>query len=444
MGESMDEFDLLVVGAGTAGCVSASTAAKKGLKTCIIDCKNKVEIGEKVCGDAIGSHHFKRLGIPPPSGEELDSMIEGVRVYSPDLSSVFTMDGEGVTGFIVNRHSFGQRLLKEAIDLGVELYDCTLATEPIIEAGFVKGAVAKGKDGQRRILRAKITIDASGVAAVIRRKLPEEFNVEKEVAKRDLMACYREVRGNVEVEEGYCQIYLNQSIARGGYFWIFPRSGRSVNVGVGVQASRTNTHPKTQLYSQVLSKPLFKDTKILTAGGGYVPTRRPLDSLVGDGVMIVGDAACLVNPIHGGGIGPSMISGRIAAEVASEAIEIGILDRSGLWGYNREYMKAYGAKQAGLDVFRIFLQEISDEELNYGMRQRLVKERDVLRASLDGDLRLSITEKAERVFRSIRRPDFLIKLRGTARKMRRVKRHFLEYPEPEEFQSWRARIETFY
>ncbi|MBS7623425.1 NAD(P)/FAD-dependent oxidoreductase, partial [Candidatus Bathyarchaeota archaeon] len=197
----MEEFDLLVVGAGTAGCVSAATASKRGLETCIIDCKSEVEIGEKVCGDAIGSHHFKRLGIHPPRGEELDSMIEGVRVYSPDLSSVFTMGGEGVTGFIVNRHSFGQRLLKEALDLGVELYDSTLATEPIIEAGFVKGAVCRGKDGHRRILRAKITIDASGVAAAIRRKLPGEFDIEREVAKRDLMACYREVRGNVDVDK---------------------------------------------------------------------------------------------------------------------------------------------------------------------------------------------------------------------------------------------------
>ncbi len=371
-------------------------------------------------------------------------MIEGVKVYSPDLSSVFTMGGEGVTGFIVNRHSFGQRLLKEALDLGVELYDCMLATEPVIEAGLVKGVVGRGKNGHRLVFHAKITIDASGVAAAIRRKLPEEFNIEREVAKSDLMVCYREVRGDIDVEEGYCQIYLNQSIAHGGYFWIFPRNGRSVNVGVGVQAGYTNIHPKTQLYSQVLSKPLFKDTRILASGGGYVPARRPLYTLVGDGVMIVGDAACLVNPIHGGGIGPSMLSGRIAAEVASEAIEREALDRRGLWRYNREYMKAYGAKQAGLDVFRIFLQGISDEELNYGMKQRLVKESDVLRASLDGDLRLSITEKAERAFRSIRRPGFLMELKSTARKMQRVKRHFLDYPEPEEFQAWRAKTETLY
>jgi len=433
------------VGAGTAGCVAATTAAKKGLKTCVVDCKPKDKIGEKICGDAIGSHHFKELRIPPPKGEDFNSEITGVKTYSPDLSSVFVITGPGVSGFIVNRHNFGQRLLKETLDSGVELYDSTLVTAPLIEAGYVKGVVTQNvKERQKRIFRGKVIIDASGVSAAIRRNLPDEFTIEKEVSKTDIMACYREIRADVDMEKGYCQIYLNQSVAQGGYFWIFPRSGKSANVGVGVQSGRTNLHPKTQLYNHVLSQPMFKGTTILDAGGGYVTTRRPLSCLVGEGVMLVGDAACLVNPIHGGGIGPSMISGRIAAEVASEAIEKGDLSTKGLWRYNTDYMKAYGAKQAGLDLFRIFLQGISDEELNYGMKQRLVKESDVLRASLDGDLGLSITEKAERALKSIRKPDFLIRLRDTAKKMRRMKKHFLNYPNLEDYSTWRTKIESLY
>lgn len=441
----VEQFDLLVVGAGTAGCTAATTAAKKGLKTCLIDCKPEAKIGEKVCGDAIGAHHFENLGIPPPKGEDFDSTIEGMKVYSPDLSSVFLINGPGVSGFIVNRRSFGQRLLNEALDNDVKLYDSTLVVEPLIEAGYVKGVVAQSaKDGQKQTFHAKVTIDASGTTGAIRRSLPEEFGVENTLSKKDILACYREIRGNIEMEKGYCEIYLNQSIARGGYFWIFPKSEKRTNVGLGVQVEGSASNPKTQLYNHVLTRPMFKDTTVLEAGGGYVPTRRPLDCLVGNGVMIVGDAACLVNPIHGGGIGPSMISGRIAAEVAAEAIDRGDTSNRDLWRYNIDYMKAYGAKQAGLDVFRIFLQGISDEVLNYGMKQRLVKESDVLRVSLDGDLKLNITEKAERVFRGIKKLDFLIRLRDVSRRMRRVKKHFLNYPTPEEFPAWREQIKTLY
>jgi digeranylgeranylglycerophospholipid reductase len=441
----MREFDLLIVGAGTGGCIAASTAAKKGLTVCLIDCKSIDKIGEKVCGDAIGGHHFERLRINPPTGEDYDSTIEGIRLYSPDLSSVFTIGGPDVKGFIVNRLSFGQKLLRETLDAGVAFYDSTLVTEPSVEAGYLKGVVARNtKDGNKQSLRAKITIDASGAAAAIRRGLPEDFGIEKEISKRDIMACYREIRGDVQMEKGYCDIYFNQAAAPGGYFWIFPRSGGKVNVGVGLQGTRTSLHPKTQLYDHVLTKGMFKGSKVLEAGGGYVPTRRPLDVLVGNSVMLVGDAACLVNPIHGGGIGPSMISGKIAAEVATEAIGVGDTSSKGLWRYNTDYMKAYGAKQAGLDVFRVFLQEISDEELNYGMKQQLVTPNDILKASLEGDLKLSITDKAERAFRSIRRPDFLIRIRDVARRMRIVKDHFLNYPTPENFSAWRTKAKTLH
>lgn len=441
----MDQFDLLVVGAGTGGCMAASTAAKEGLRVGLIDCKLEAKIGEKICGDAISGHHFENLKIPVPKGEEYDSKIQGVKVYAPDLSEVFVVEGPGVSGYIINRHSFGQRFLRMALDSGVEFQDGLLATEPIIESGYVKGVFVKSLiGGQKRTLQAKVTIDASGVVAALRRNLPEEFHIEREVSKKDIMACYREIRGNVEMKSGHCEIYLNQSVARGGYFWIFPRSGSNANVGVGIQADKTGIHPKTQLYDHILTKPMFKGTAIISAGGGYVPTRGPLDCLAANGVMFVGDAACLVNPIHGGGIGPSMISGRLAAGVASEAIERDDVSQKGLWRYNLDYMKAYGAKQAGLDVFRIFLQEITNEELNYGMRQRLVKESDVLKASLEGDLKLSVTDKAERAFRSVRRPEFLIKLRDVAGKMRRTKRHFLNYPAPEEFPEWRAQLRTLY
>ncbi|MGQ9543358.1 MAG: geranylgeranyl reductase family protein [Candidatus Bathyarchaeia archaeon] len=436
-----DLYDLIVLGAGTAGCIAASNAARRGLKVGLVECKPKNRIGEKVCGDAIGAHHFEELKIKPPEGEELDSRMIGVKIYSPDLSSIFKIDGPGVSGYMVNRRSFGQRLLKDALDSGVELIDSTLATGPLIEDGAVKGLVTHSL-GRRRVLKAKVTVDASGVAAIIRRSLPEIFNVEREVSRRDLMVCYREIRGNVDVEQGYCHIYLNQSVARGGYFWIFPRSGGRVNVGIGIQADSANLNPKTQLYKHILSKPIFKDSTVQDAGGGTVPTRRPLDCLVGDGVMFIGDSACLVNPIHGGGIGPSMISGSISAQVAAEALEKGDVSRRGLWRYNLEYMRAYGAKQAGLDVFRIFLQGLTDEELNYGMAQRLVIEEDILKASLEGDLRLSIADKAGRIFRSVMRLGFLLRLREVSSRMRRVKNHFLNYPSPEEFHSWRETIKS--
>ena len=84
----MKVYDLLIVGAGTAGCIAARTATEKGLDVCLIDCKPEDKVGDKVCGDAIGKHHFDRLGLSYPAGEEFECDMHGTDVYSPDLKTV--------------------------------------------------------------------------------------------------------------------------------------------------------------------------------------------------------------------------------------------------------------------------------------------------------------------------------------------------------------------
>ncbi|MDH5449228.1 MAG: FAD-dependent oxidoreductase, partial [Candidatus Bathyarchaeota archaeon] len=107
----MEKFDVIVAGAGTGGCLAAKTAAKAGLKTCLVDVKNKKDIGKKICGDAIGKHHFDNLGLKEPAADELERVMEGIEVYSPDKQTSYVVKGEQLYGYILNRHSFGQRLV---------------------------------------------------------------------------------------------------------------------------------------------------------------------------------------------------------------------------------------------------------------------------------------------------------------------------------------------
>ncbi|MCX8171597.1 MAG: NAD(P)/FAD-dependent oxidoreductase, partial [Candidatus Bathyarchaeota archaeon] len=405
----MEKIDVIIVGAGTAGCMAARTAAKTGLSVCLIDCKNAESIGDKVCGDAIGKHHFDNLGLKYPSGEELERTIAGIKVYSPDMETVFRLVGEGLHGFMVNRRAFGQRLLREAMDAGVSLLDLTQALEPIVEGGFVKGVIAKDLKTNTKVeIRGRVTVDASGYTAALRRKLPPDMGIETMIDRKDEVLCYREIRIlKTELEEPeFCQIYLNLEAAPGGYYWIFPKKENGVNVGLGVAAANGFPNPKEQLYKFVLSKQIFEGSRLIHGGGGTVPTRRPLDSFVGNGIVVIGDAACHVNPIHGGGIGPSMMAGKIAGEVISEALEKGEPNVENLWLINVRYMKSYGAKQAGLDVFRIFLQGLTNEDINYGMKYRLIKEDDVLKAGLEGDVHLNITDATRRIFIGLGRISF--------------------------------------
>ena len=437
-----------MVGAGTAGCLAAKTTAEAGLKVCLVERKKREEIGEKICGDAMGEHHLKNLGLEKPQGGELEKRIEGIRIYSPDLETVFTIAHEDFVGYLLNRRLFGQWLLKMALDEDAILLDSTQCLESTIEKGFVTGVSAKNlKTGKNVQLRGKVVLDSSGFLAVIRRKLPKQMRIENEVSNEDVEACYREIRQLRQEAENtkYCEIYFNQNVTPGGYAWIFPKSGAKVNAGLGICMRGKFPNPKKQFYKHILTKPMFEGSLLLNGGAWYDPTRKPLDNMVGNGIAIIGDAACLVNPIHGGGIGPSMLSGYLAGKTIIEALEKDEVSQKSLWPYNRKYMEMYGTKQAGLDVFRMLLLTSRDEDLSYGMKYKLLTEEDVLKAGLGEDFRLNITETAKRVFRGLGRLRFLNKLRLTANLIKQVQAHYRNYPEtPENFEGWRIKTEALF
>lgn len=444
----MEKFDVIVVGAGTAGCLTAKTAAQAGLKVCLVEHKKSEEVGEKVCGDALGEHHLKNLGLEKPQGDELEKRIEGIKIYSPNSETVFTIAHEDFVGYLLNRRLFGQWLLRKAVDEGAVLMDSTQCLEPIIEKHYATGIVAKNlKTGKDSRLLGRAIVDASGFVGAVRHRLPKEFGIDNEVAKEDVEACYREIRQLKQEAENskYCEIYLNQQVTPGGYTWVFPKSGARVNVGLGICMRRDFPNPKNQLYKHVLTRPLFEGSLLLTGGAWYDPTRRPLDNMVGNGIIITGDAACLVNPIHGGGIGPSMISGDLAAKTIAEALEKDGPSKKNLWPYNLRYNEIYGIKQASLDIFRLFLLSSSDQDLNFGMNYRLLKEEDVLKAGMGDDFHLNITDTATRVFRGLKNLRFLNKLRLTVKTMKQVRAHYKTYPAaPENFEKWHNQTLTIF
>ena len=437
----MEKYEAIVVGAGTAGCLAAKTIAEKGLKVCLIEKKPREEIGEKICGDALGEHHLKFLGLEKPTGGELEAKIDGIKIYSPDENTVFTIADKDFIGYLLNRRLFGQWLLKKATDKGALLQDNMNFRSPIIEKGSVVGISVKNmKTGKVAELRSKVVVDASGYFGMVRKQLPSEMGIDHDIANQDVEACYREIRQLKQETENtrFCEIYLNQKASPGGYIWIFPKGGARVNVGLGICMRGNYPNPKQQLYETAFKKPIFDGSLVLTAGSWFDPVRRPLDNMVSNGVMLVGDAASLVNPIHGGGIGPSMLSGFFAGQQIIEALGKGEPTKEALWGYNKKYIDTYGKKQGTLDIFKMFLLSCSDADLNYGMNEKLMTEDDVLKAGMGDDFHLNITETAKRVFKGLRRVGFLNRLRLTVTMMRGLSAHYNTYPtSPEGFEPWR-------
>lgn len=434
----MTKYDVIVVGAGTAGCFNAYLLASRGFSVALVEAKDKNIIGCKVCGDAVGKHHFENVGLNPPTGRELEGVFKGIIVYSPREDKSIIVRGEG---YAINRHLFGQRLLKMALNKGVELYDNSVALEPIVKGDYVIGVRIKRKNTLKvEELYSRVVVDATGATSTLRRKLPREWWVSESIPPEDYNIAYREIREvEVELDTRYAEIHLSKKIAPGGYWWFFPKTKSIVNVGLGVQWTSSNPNPKHQYEKYVLTREVFKNSKIIHAGGGLVPTRRFLECPVWNGFIVIGDAACTANPIHGGGIGPSLISAKEAAEAIENALTKGDTSIDSLWSYPRKYINMYGVKQAKLDILRMFLQRLDDEDLQFIFDKGIVTGDELSDIGFTGEIKASILSRISLVLKLTTRPSLLRKLKIVRDYINIVGKLYLNYPEKsKDYPRWKT------
>jgi digeranylgeranylglycerophospholipid reductase len=448
---AVSQHDLIVVGAGTTGAHLAQRVAKLGLNVLLLERLPHNRVGDKVCGEGIALHHLKNAEIPYPTGKELGAAVNGIDIYPPSMQNFVSISqrvpGEPCDGWTINRLLFGQRLLKYAADAGVEIRDNAQVMEPVLENGAVAGVRYRdAKSKKLHTVMAPVTADTSGMSATLRRSLKHPL-VENAIELRDQAVCYREILQLQQPPDhpDRCVIIMDDRYAPGGYIWIFPKGGTIVNAGIGTQGGQGH-HPK-ELYQRFLaSKPMFKGAKLLTGGGGTAPIRRPLWSYVANGILFLGDTACHVNPIHGGGIGPGLEAADVAAPVVKAAVEAGETTATGLWPFNVAYNRDhYGQKIASLDLMRRLLQDVGNEEFEYVINNRIITTDDLLRANAGQGLQLSATDKAGRFIRGLGKLGLLRRIQKVSTAMASMLELYRGFPSsPAEFNAWKTQVERIY
>ncbi len=432
-----NKYDVIIIGAGVAGLNAAYELASRGFTVAIIESKPRDRVGDKTCGDAIGVHHFKELGWEPPNSV-IDHKYKGVKVYSPSEKYGVVVPGEGVS---LNRVKFGQWMLKRAEDQGAVLLDKHVLVGVTYDENGIKSVKVK-PIGKNQVIElfGKAFIDASGAKPALRTKLPLEWPISDRPYMTDYNIAYREVielEKPLEEDNEYAAIYLNTEIAPGGYWWLFPKTpdGKVVNVGLGVIWGVNNYNPRKK-YEQYLKKRF--EGRLIHAGGGLVPTRRPLPTLVWKNVGVIGDAAYTANPVHGGGIGSSLQASRIVSKHLANALEEGEVDEYTMWRANHEYMRIYGAKQASLDVLRMYLQKLSNEDFEWILKNKIVDGRKIYDLGARASLSEEIIHNMSSLLKLLRRPSLLNMLRIVKNYMNKVKELYLDkYPDtPDKLQQW--------
>jgi len=444
-----DRYDVIVVGAGPAGVITAITLAKLGKSVILIDRKKKELIGEKTCGDALdlGPVNLLRneLGISPPQGKELsDELISGVMVT--DNLEVF----RDKPGYTVDRHIYGQRLLAECENAGVKTIAEINVLGPLIEDNYVTG-VKYRMDDKIGEFRARLTVDASGTIAIIRRNLPDNFSegLVSKIPNEFITIAYREIWKLDKKHTFRNQYRLHYDKTMGifpGYFWIFSKGENQLNVGTGWMKSQKGPMSMKNAFKKAIAK-YFTDYEydIMKKGGGIITMRPTFDCSTFNGGLVVGDAGATTDPLTAEGHGPAIKAGFYAGQVIANALDSidGLISRENLWEYNMRLQPEIGTNNSVSYATAKFLEAIGESGLDFVFKRDLitVDELDVL---FEGkEIKLGILKIIKKIIWSFPRYNILWELKKLADTSEKLSEVYSEYPaDPSDLKNWIKKRDT--
>jgi digeranylgeranylglycerophospholipid reductase len=328
-------YDVIVVGAGPAGSIAARTAAENGLDVLLIE--KRQEIGDPVrCAEGTGKEGLMQF--MEPDSRWICAEVNGARIFAPNgmcIELTEKLAGKEV-GYVLERKIFDRAVAKTAAKAGAEVQVKTQATSLIKENGVVCGIKGKFR-GDDFEARAKVVVGADGIES----KVGKWAGINTTLKPKDIETCAQFLVTDIDIAPNSCDFYMGNSRAPGGYVWVFPKGKREANVGLGMLGSRfTGKHPIDYLHEFMAWK--FPEGKIIETVVGAVPASGMLKQLSTDGVVLVGDAGRVSDPITGGGIYNGMVSGRIAGNVIADAIKANDVSAKKLQRHDKEVREALG------------------------------------------------------------------------------------------------------
>lgn len=352
----MDEYDVIIVGAGPAGACAAKKLAQQGLSVAVYD--RRAEMGcPKRCGEGLDKKVEQFIGTIP--SRCIAQKIKGGRLYVPSGKHVDITADYG--GYVLERHSFDKWLAVEAAKAGAHVQTNTLIRKLIIENGFVKG-VAGEFVGEPFEARAKLVISATGAES----PLPRQAGLKTACALNLVDTCVQYEMANIDLRQpdwpDFIHIWIGNEIAPRGYVWVFPKGNTTANVGLGIVPGAVN--PKVYLDRWIKSMPDIAKGSIVEVNAGAVPVGGMLKEMVADGFVVCGEAAHQVNPIHGGGMKEAIISGQLAADVIADCLKNGDVSKKALSKYNDLWWSARGNQMRNVEKLREVFEKMSDRDFN--------------------------------------------------------------------------------
>ncbi len=351
-----ERYDVVVVGAGPAGSLTAKTAAEHGLDVLLIERNQEIGVPVK-CAEGV-SKDIEKFVVPDKKW--VSAIVKGANIYGPDGTKV-VMAGDKLeeVGYVLERRIFDKFLASEAARAGADIRVKTEAYGIIKENGYVKGVYTHSMGEDTRVF-AHVVVGADGVES----KVGRWAGIDTRLPPHNISVGAEYLMCNIEPNENFSEFFLGSEVAPKGYVWVFPKGGNCANVGIGIGGDTSGENHRAIDFLNAFVRNKFPDGKIMAEMYGAVPLSGPQAENVADGLILVGDAARQVNPLTGGGILYAMQAGEIAANVIAEAVQGKDFSKQKLSEYDERWKIEFGKRlETGLKAKEFFF-DLSDEDLN--------------------------------------------------------------------------------
>ena len=333
-------YDVVVVGAGPGGALAAETAARAGLSVLLVE--KRQEIGSPVrCAEGVG--HEQLVAFIEPDPRWIAAEVRRAEITAVADGTARTLRAEGGRGYVLERRVFDRALAERAARAGAEVHVKSAVIGLLGEAGQVRGVRLRPGGASELEVEAGVVIAADGVEAQVARWA----GLDLQLPLADTMVCAQYLLAGIDTDPACTAYTIDHELAPGGYAWVFPKGEGTANVGLGVQADLLHEGGPgalDYLIRFIEARPALAQGHPVALVAGNVPVALPPERLAAGGLLVVGDAARQVDPLTGGGIINAMLAGKLAAEVAAEALAGGDTSAAFLARYRERWQAGTGRK----------------------------------------------------------------------------------------------------
>jgi len=430
--------NIIVAGCGHGGLVAAGILAKAGHMVNVYEKKSRETLAYDWT-DIFNLNSLTFAGVPLPPAQKYSPKEPMTFINPAKTCHIKTVIPPEFMEMKMERKDIYEHLLDFALSCGAKIHFGAEIAAPLVENNTVCGIRLNDKE-----LRADLVIDAAGLDSVVRKNLPERYNIVKEYGEGEKFYVYRafhERKGGEKSPYNY-KVYLFQ-MGELGISWVADE-GDYIDILIGRLKPLEEAQISAALKDLKGDNPCLGN-KVVRGGQSVVITvRRPLPLFVGDNYAAVGDSAAMTVPLIGSGIANSIEAAKILADtiIENQGKDFSIKN---LWRYQSEYMKRKYSN-AGLDLLKSRLFTVSKEQVDFSFEKKLLGEKILSHVAAGKDIELTLGEILDKAIKGARQTPLLLKIASAFLRSKRLAAHTRSIPSayrPQRVAAWINKYKKF-